>query len=308
MSARLATAFVRWFDAWAPDERDATGDPRSIEWARVAPFLAVHAACALVLVVGWSPIALAVAALSYAVRMFAVTAFYHRFFSHRAFRTSRAVQLVFALLGAAAVQRGPHWWASHHRAHHRYADGEGDVHSPRREGFWWSHVGWLLARGNFRTRHDLVRDLARYPELRFLDRFDALVPLCLIASLWGAGALAEAFAPVLGTSGPQLVVWGFCVSTVVLWHCSFSINSLAHRWGTRRYETRDSSRNNALLSLFTFGEGWHNNHHWYPAAARQGFRPWELDLSWYGLRALAALGLVWDLRPVPTRVLRGGLR
>jgi stearoyl-CoA desaturase (delta-9 desaturase) len=233
--------------------------------------------------------------------MFAITAFYHRYFSHRSFRTSRAAQFVFALLGAAAVQRGPLWWASQHRHHHAYADQETDIHSPR-HGFFWSHVGWFLTRANFRTREKLVRDLARYPELRWLDRYDVAVPTLLGVLLYALGAWLEQTAPQLGTSGVQLFVWGFCISTVALYHATFAINSLAHRFGTRRYATRDDSRNNFWLALLTFGEGWHNNHHRFPAAARQGFRWWEIDLSYYGLRLLAAFGVIWDLRPVPLSV------
>ncbi len=302
MSAALRS-LVRWFDSWAHDERDEAtgGDGREIDWLRIAPFVLLHLAVGLVLVVGWSPVAVLVAVASYAVRMFAITAFYHRFFSHRAFRTSRALQFVFALLGASAVQRGPLWWAAHHRRHHRHSDEERDAHSPAREGFWWSHVGWLLARENFRTRQEEVRDLVVYPELRFLDRFDALVPLLSIPAFYGLGALLARWAPGLGTSGAQMLVWGFVVSTVVLYHCTFAINSFAHRFGSRPHATGDQSRNNWWLALLTFGEGWHNNHHRFPGAARQGLRWWELDLTWYTLRALAALGLVWDLRPARVR-------
>jgi stearoyl-CoA desaturase (delta-9 desaturase) len=234
--------------------------------------------------------------------MLAITAFYHRYFSHRAFRTSRAVQFAFAVLGASAVQRGPLWWAAHHRHHHAQADRPDDRHSPRVHGFLWSHVGWFLARENFATRIELVQDLARFPELRWLDRFDAVIPALLAVLLLVLGASLERVAPELGTNGWQLVVWGFCISTVALWHATFTINSLAHRFGTRRYATRDDSRNNAWLAFLTFGEGWHNNHHRYPAAARQGFYWWEVDVAWYALRLLAALGVVWDLRPVPTAV------
>jgi len=295
------TSLARWFDSWSGAERVREGD-RTIDWLRVAPFLLLHASVAFVLVVGWSPVALTVAALAYFARMFAVTAFYHRYFSHRAFRTSRGMQFLFALAGSSAVQRGPLWWAAHHRRHHRHSDEAPDAHSPEVDGFWWSHVGWLLARENYRTRLEEVPDLARYPELRFLDRFDALVPLVSMAACHALGAVLARVAPELGTSGPQMLVWGFVVSTVALYHGTFAINSIAHRFGSQPYATRDQSRNNAWLALLTLGEGWHNNHHRYPGAARQGFRWWELDLSWYGLRLLATLGLVWDLRPVPARV------
>jgi len=271
-----------WFDNRAAP---AHGDPRGIDWVRVVPYLALHAGCLGVLWVGVSATAVAVALALYALRMFAITGFYHRYFSHSAFRTSRAAQFVFALIGATAAQRGPLWWAGHHRHHHAHADAPVDAHSARHHGLLWSHVGWFLARENFPTRTELVQKLARYPELRWLDRYDAAAPLALGAALYAAGGL-------------EFVVWGLCVSTVALHHATFTINSVAHRFGTRRYRTRDDSRNNAWLALPTFGEGWHNNHHRFPGAARQGLYWWEIDLTYYGLRLLAALGVVWDLREV----------
>jgi stearoyl-CoA desaturase (delta-9 desaturase) len=278
----LIGSLARWFDSSV----GARG--RGVEWMRIVPFIALHVACLGAFAVEPSAGALATAAALFALRMFAITAFYHRYFSHRAFATSRAMQLVFALLGASAAQCGPLWWASHHRHHHAHADQAQDAHSVRQHGFAWSHAGWFLAAENFAARPERVRDLARYPELRFLDRFDAAVPLLLAAALLALGS--------------DYFIWGFCVSTVALYHATFTINSLAHRFGTRRYATKDDSRNNWWLALLTFGEGWHNNHHYYPRAARQGFYWWEVDLTYYGLRALAALGLVWDLRPVPAAV------
>ena len=290
---------ARWFDAYADDGAPA----RRFDWARLLPFIGLHLGCLGVLWVGVSTTAVLVAAVLYALRMFAITGFYHRYFSHNAFRTSRAAQLVFAVLGAAAVQRGPLWWASHHRHHHANSDRAADAHSPLQHGFLWSHMGWFLARENFATRTALVADLARYPELRFLDRYDALVPLLLALSLYAAGEWCAVYVPALATSGAQLVVWGFCISTVVLYQATFTINSLAHRFGWRRYATRDGSRNNLWLALLTFGEGWHNNHHHFPGAARQGFYWWEIDLTYCGLWLLEALGIIRDLRIVPKRLL-----
>ena len=287
LTRQLGRSLRGWFDTGATPNFQAQGT--RIDWLRVAPFVAMHLACLAVFWVGVSASAVAVAAALYALRAFALTAFYHRCFSHRAFRTSRAVQFVFALLGASAAQRGPLWWASHHRHHHAQADRPEDVHSASRHGFAWSHAGWFLAPANFHVRLERVRDLTRFPELRFLDRFDVLPPLALALGLWLAG-------------GAQLLVWGFFVSTVALYHATFAINSLAHRFGSRRYATPDDSRNNFWLALIALGEGWHNNHHHYPRAARQGFNWWEVDFTWYGLRLLAALGLIWDLRPVPARI------
>jgi len=292
-----------WFDSAATLEH---GAGRDIDWLRIIPFIGLHLLCFGVIWSGWSPVAVAVAVALYALRLLAITGFYHRYFSHRAFRTSRAVQFLFAVLGASAVQRGPLWWAAQHRHHHAHADGPLDPHSARRHGFLWSHLGWFLTRENFRTRLERVPDLARYPELRFLDRYDALVPLLLAALLFVAGEWLAWAAPGLGTNGWQLVVWGFAISTVALYHVTFTINSLAHRLGWRRYATRDDSRNNFWLALLTFGEGWHNNHHHYPASARQGFRWWEIDIAYYFLRLLALTGLIWNLRPVPAGIRDAG--
>ncbi|MDC8012093.1 acyl-CoA desaturase [Tahibacter soli] len=304
---RAALALSRWFDTTGTDTTGADaagGDDRAIDWLRVVPFLGMHVMCLGVFFVGVSPFALWTALALYAVRMFAITGFYHRYFSHRAFRTSRALQFAFALVGAASVQRGPLWWAAHHRNHHRHADTEHDPHSPRRLGFWRSHVGWFLTRRGFRTDFDRIPDLARYPELRLLDRYDVFVPIALATGLFVLGGWLERHHPASGTSAAQLLIWGFFVSTVVLFHATVTINSLAHRYGTRRFDTDDDSRNNVWLALITFGEGWHNNHHHFPGSARQGFAWWEFDLTYCGLRALAAMGLVWDLKPVPAGLRR----
>jgi stearoyl-CoA desaturase (Delta-9 desaturase) len=299
---RIKTALVRWADTSATT---ATGsDADRIDWLRAAPFIGVHLICICVIWVGVSPTALVVAALSYAVRMFAITGFYHRYFAHRTFRTSRGLQFFFACLGAASTQRGPLWWASHHRNHHQHADTPQDPHSPRLKGFVWSHMGWFLTPAGLRTDWQRIPDWTRFPELGWLDRFDIVVPFVYGTLIWCLGVLLAAVAPGLHTGGWQLLVWGFFVSTVVLFHCTVTINSLAHRFGTRRFATADDSRNNLWLALITFGEGWHNNHHFFPGSARQGFRWWELDMTYYVLRIMALLGLVEALKPVPARVWR----
>lgn len=299
--AMLLRRLRPWIDGGATT---GAGDDERIDWLRAVPFILLHVACVGVVWVGVSPVALIVATALYALRMFALTAFYHRYFSHRAFRTSRATQCVFAVIGASCVQRGPLWWAAHHRNHHRHTETDRDPHSPSVHGFLWSHAGWFLTPAAFRTDLEGVRDFSGYAELRWLDRYDTVVPAALAVALYALGAGLQAFRPAWGTSGPQMVVWGFCISTVALFHATATINSLAHRFGRRRFATRDDSRNNAWLALITFGEGWHNNHHYYPGAARQGFRWWEIDPTWYGLRLLAVAGLVWDLKPVPDWVLR----
>lgn len=295
---------MRWFDSSHQETALASGvDGRQIDRVRTIPFIALHVAVLTVFFVGWSPIAVAMAVMMYLVRMFAITGFYHRYFSHRAFRTSRGMQFVFALLGASAGQRGPLWWAANHRLHHAHSDKPTDVHSPVQHGLWWSHLGWIMAYNQLSTNLKRIKDFARYPELRFLDRFDVLVPLGLAVSLFVLGAWLGSAFPHLGTSGWQMLVWGFVVSTVVLWHGTFTINSLAHRFGSRRYATSDDSRNNFFLALITLGEGWHNNHHQYCSSARQGFRWWEIDITYYLLRGFQLFGLIWDVRPVPASIL-----
>jgi len=272
-------------------------------WRLGVPFVLLHLSCLFVLVVGWSPVAVATAVVLYVVRVFGITGFYHRCFSHRAFRVSRPVQLAGAVLGASAAQRGPLWWSAHHRRHHRSTDRPGDPHSPVVDDLAYAHLFWMFAPSNQATDTELVADLAAYPELRFLDRFHHLVPLATLVALfafgWGLGHLD----PALATSGPQMVVWGFCLSTVALYQVTFAVNSLGHWVGSRRFETTDDSRNNWWLALLALGEGWHNNHHRFPGGARAGFARWELDVTWLGLAVLDRLGLVHDLRPVPAQVL-----
>ena len=294
---------IRWLDADSGMDTPDPGPEKAVDWFRIAPFILLHAGCLGVFWVGWSWTAVGTAVFLYVIRMFAITGFYHRYFSHKAFKTSRFWQFLFAAIGNASAQRGPLWWVAHHRHHHRFTDQAEDVHSPIVHGFWWSHMGWLTSRSNFVTKTRYVRDWARFPELNWLNRFDIAAPLALACLLWVTGWLLGRHAPGIGTSGMQMVVWGFFVSTTALFHGTVSINSFAHMYGTRRYNTPDTSRNNLLLSIVTLGEGWHNNHHQYPVTARQGFFWWEIDVTFYLLVLMARLGIVRDLRPLPTDVL-----
>jgi len=294
---------MRWLDSGlASDATISSATANKVDWLRVLPFVLLHLACFSVIWVGASWFAVLFAIALYGLRMFAITGFYHRYFSHKAFRTSRIGQFIFAVLGSTAVQRGPLWWASQHRHHHAYSDRHEDAHSPVQHGFLWSHMGWFLSDAHFSTKTERVKELAIFPELRFLDRFDVLVPMVFAISIYALGDWLETVAPQLGTNGWQLLVWGFVISTVVLYHATFSVNSLAHAWGNRRYETTDHSRNNLWIAILTLGEGWHNNHHHFPGSARQGFYWWEIDFTYYGLRLLAACGLIWDLRVVPATI------
>lgn len=280
-------------------------DGESVAWLRISPFIALHLACLAPLWMGINTIELAVATASYGVRVFAVSVFYHRCFSHQAFRTYRIVQFIFAFLGAAATQRGPIWWAAHHRSHHAHADTNADPHSSLR-GFWWSHMLWFLCRKNFHAPLHRVRDLTRFPELAWLDRFDLVVPVVYGAGIFALGEALETSFPETG--GWRMLVWGYVIPTVLLMHVTFMVNSLSHRIGRRRFATADGSRNNTWLAVLTCGEGWHNNHHRHAASARLGFYWWQLDLGWLGLKLLEKLGLAWNLRTPPRCVLEEGKR
>ncbi|HVC62601.1 MAG TPA: acyl-CoA desaturase [Acetobacteraceae bacterium] len=258
-------------------------------------FLLIHLACFAAFWTGVTPIALLLAVVFYIVRIFAIGAGYHRYFAHRAFRTGRVFQFCLAFLAQTSAQRGALWWAAHHRRHHKYSDTELDVHSPVLRGFLYSHVGWIFVPRNSATDFAAVRDLARYKDLVWLDRHPYLPAALLAVASW------------MIAGWPGLVV-GFCWSTVALWHATFCINSLAHVAGRRRYVTGDESRNNWLLALLTMGEGWHNNHHAYQVSVRQGFRWWEYDPTYYALRALSWIGLVWDLHVPPKAMVRGEQR
>ena len=253
---------------------------------RVAPFFLLHFACISLFYVAPTTTSLILCVSLYVIRMFGITAGFHRYFAHRAYKTSRPFQFVLAWIGTSAMQKGPLWWAGHHRHHHKYSDQEGDPHSPVINSVWWSHVGWILSRRYDKDILNSIRDFASYPELRILNKFH-WVPGFLLAGVcyW-----------IDGLSG---LVWGFLVSTILLYHGTFLVNSLCHVLGRKRYVTGDESRNNVFAAIVTLGEGWHNNHHCYQSSANQGFFWWELDISYTTLRVLSLFGLVWGLRKPP---------
>jgi stearoyl-CoA desaturase (delta-9 desaturase) len=260
-----------------------------VNWRSSIPFLVLQAVPLLAIFTGVSRTALILLACTYFGRMFFITAGYHRYFAHRSYRLGRAAQFVFAFGGLTCAQKGPLWWAGHHRNHHKFSDTDRDIHSPR-DGFWWSHVGWILCDKYGATPTDDIKDFARYPELRWMNAHDWVGPWSLAVVCWLIG----------GWSG---LVVGFFGSTVLLWHSTFLVNSLAHVFGRRVYDTDDTSRNSLLIALVTAGEGWHNNHHRYQSAARQGFRWWQIDTTYYVLWLLSRVGVVRELRPVPQRVI-----
>jgi stearoyl-CoA desaturase (delta-9 desaturase) len=260
------------------------------------PFILLHLLPLLAVFTGVTTTALVLLAITYFGRVFFITAGYHRYFAHRAYKLSRVPQFLMAFGGTTAAQKGPLWWAGHHRDHHRYSDTEQDIHSPLR-GFWWSHVGWILCDKYNPTPEDRIRDFAKFPELRFLNKHDWIGP-------WTLGITVYLIGWAVDGNGWSALLIGFFLSTVFTWHATFFVNSLAHVMGRRRYATEDTSKNSVLIAVLTMGEGWHNNHHYYQASARQGFFWWEWDPSYYALKALSWVGIAKDLRQPPELVLR----
>lgn len=275
-----------------PELAHAHAPHDDVVYPAAIPFVITHLVCLAAIWTGVSVQALIVAFVLYVVRMWAITAGYHRYFSHRSYKTSRVLQFMIAFLGQTSAQRGVIWWSAVHRHHHLHSDTAHDVHSPRQHGFWYSHVGWIFNPSSWEPDYRTVKDLTRFPELVWLDKQMYGPAILLGFGVWAVG-------------GWGMLVVGFFWSTVVLFHCTFFINSLAHVSGSQRYLTGDDSRNNFWLALITLGEGWHNNHHHYQSSARQGFRWWEIDLSYYVLKGMSMFRLVWDLRTPPEAIVRG---
>lgn len=266
-----------------------------IMYPSTLPFILIHLSCVAAFWTGITWQAVAICITLYWLRMFGIGAGYHRYFSHRSYSTGRFLQFILAFLAQSSAQKSVLWWAAKHRHHHLHSDTQQDVHSPRHKGFVYSHLGWVFSRKHDATDLVKVADLASFPELRWLHKFEVMP----------AAVLAVLCFLIAGWSG---LVIGFLWSTVLVYHATFCINSLAHVHGRKRYVTGDDSRNNWLLAFFTLGEGWHNNHHAYQSSARQGFRWWEIDVTFYVLKALSLMGIVWDLRSPPAEVLRNEQR
>ena len=297
---RLWLCINSFLDSDALDTQNDSSE--KIDVVRILPFILMHLSVLFVLWCGFSWAALVLCAFSYVIRMFAITAFYHRYFSHKTFKTSRFVQFFFAFIGCASTQRGPLWWAAHHRKHHRHSDEEEDCHSPVKHSFLWSHMGWFLCRKNYPTDKRFVKDWMKYKELELLNRYDWFAPLVYAAAIGLLGWICETYFPAIGLTLSQALVWGFLVSTVILYHGTFVINSLAHKFGSRPFATGDHSRNNGWLALITLGEGWHNNHHYFPNTIRQGFRRSEFDPTYWILSAMKFVGLVHSFKEIPQHI------
>ena len=297
-SNRLIKQAAEWVKP-APEAFDLPSESaQKVEWLRCLPFMLLHLSAFAVFFCSFAPACIAIFATSYVVRMFGITGFYHRYFSHRTFKASRFVQFVGAALACTSGQRGPLWWAAHHRMHHRHSDTDEDFHSPVKKGFFWSHMFWFMTAYAYPTYTKQIPDWKRYPELMWLNRFDWIPFVAFGALLYACGETTVA-AEWFGATGLQWLVWGFILPTIALYHATFSVNSVAHVWGSRRYNTKDQSRNNLVVSLLTLGEGWHNNHHFFPGTAQQGFFKGEIDPTFKVLCCLEKLGIISSLKRVP---------
>jgi stearoyl-CoA desaturase (delta-9 desaturase) len=290
---------------WVCPPPEITTEPddlsNKVEWFRCLPFIVIHLLAVSAFFYPVTSYCVLLAVASYSLRMFTITAFYHRYFSHRSFKTGRVVQFIGAFIACSSGQRGPLWWAAHHRRHHRHSDTDQDIHSPHAKGVFWSHTLWFMTDYAVPTLLKEIPDWLKFPELRFINRFDWIPVLVLGYGCYLLGSW-DWFHSVTGLNSLTTFIWGFLVPTVCLYHATFAVNSISHLFGKKRFDTGDESRNNGLVALLTFGEGWHNNHHFFPGSARQGFFRGEIDITYYLLKVMSCLGLVHDLRPVPAWV------
>lgn len=281
-----------------PLEREQRRPVRTYE---TIEFAVIHLIPLLALITGATAFDWLMCGVLYFTRMFFVTGFYHRYFSHKTFKTSRVFQFIMAFLAETSLQKGILWWAAHHRVHHRTSDTPQDPHSMKIYGFFYSHMGWILGPDYKRTDFKGISDYAKYPELRWINKNYLIPPLTLALALMAVGGVVNggSITMMFTSAGVSTLLIGFFLSTVLLYHGTFSINSIMHKLGRQRYETGDESRNSALLAMLTLGEGWHNNHHYYESSTRQGFFWWEVDITFYLLKVLSWFGIIWDLKEVP---------
>jgi fatty-acid desaturase len=288
-------------------ESKAPAQPRRINWRYTVVLIGVHLAATLAFIpwfFSWTGLILGIIGL-HLFGIIGITVCYHRLLTHRAFACPKWVEHTLAIIGLLGMQDAPARWVAVHRLHHQHADDPQDPHSPV-ESFWWSHIGWMLVEHPDLTRYKIyeryAKDILRDKFYVFMERQIHWLMLGSWLAFYFGG-----FLYVLATGGTlmeavqfgmSLLVWGVFVRIVVSWHVAWSINSVTHRFGYRNYETDEDSRNNVLVGLFSGGEGWHNNHHADPRAARFGHRWWELDAGYRIIRILEMCGLAWNvIRP-----------
>ena len=264
----------------------ALSDRQRVNWLVTIILALVHTgAVAALFLFNWRAFASAVL-LVWIATGFGISLGYHRLHTHRSYKVPRLLEYFFAVCGTVTLEGGPIFWVAVHRIHHQKSDQPGDPHSPR-EGAWWSHMGWILFG---EAKHNNTRLMAKYAPDLAKDRFY----VWLNDYHWIPPVIVGLMLLVVG--GLPMFLWGGCLRTVVGLHATWAVNSVTHLWGSRRFATRDDSRNNWWVALFTFGEGWHNNHHAHPSSARHGLAWYELDISWITIKFLKHLGVARSVR------------
>ncbi len=269
-----------------------------------APLVFMHLGCIGIFFVPLNKISIILFLTMYCLHVFTLTAGFHRYFSHKSFKTSRLFQFILAFFGTIAAQKDPLWWASHHRIHHQHADTEKDPHSARHKGFWYAHIGWVMKSKLDNTRFDKIKEFSQIPELIWLNKHPYIPPMLLVILLISTGMVFEVYFPRYNITALQLITYGFFLSTVCVYHVTFCINSVAHKFGSKRFTNEDDSVNNWILAILAGGEGWHNNHHKYSVCARQGFRWWEIDVTYYLLKILEKVKIIWDVKEPPKSLIQ----
>ena len=286
-----------------PRKDDATC-AREIDWIATIWLFVVHLIALLVFVpwfFSWIGVAVLVAGI-YLFGMVGINLGYHRLLAHRSFSCPRWLEHSLAVLGACSAQGAPAWWVATHRMHHQFADKDQDPHAPGRN-FFWGHIGWITFQtgdtlhGHVQERY--AKDLLRDPLYVWLEKYWQCVALTSWVLLPATAAIGSLLVGMRAPAAMQLalsvLVWGVAARTVYVWHVSAFVNSVSHLWGYRNYETNDRSRNNLFVGYFAHGEGWHNNHHADPQAAKHGLRSWELDPVFWVIDLMARLGLARDV-------------
>lgn len=295
----MGSMFAAWFGS-----NKAVRPP--VLWAYLIPIIALHTLALTALIpwlFSWTGVVIMIVGV-YFFGAVGINIGYHRLLAHRSFQTTSWLERCFTLVGLACMQDTPARWVATHRMHHNHADGPGDPHSPL-DDFFWSHIGWLFRRNpsvhNISVYQKYARDLLADPFYLFLEKRPAwagwiyLAQVPLYFALGYLVGYASAGREAAFQMGASVLVWGLFVRTVFVWHITWSVNSLTHRFGYRNYATRENSRNNWLVALLSSGEGWHNNHHWDPASASLRHRWWELDAMYLIICCLERLGLVWNV-------------
>ncbi len=268
----------------------ATSTKLPPDWSIIIYMAAIHFVALFALIpsnFNWHAIAVAFV-LYWITGGLGITLGFHRLVSHRSFQTPKWLEYCLVFCGTLACQGGPIEWIGLHRIHHKFSDTEPDPHDSNK-GFWWSHMGWMLSQNpSSKEVPRFTQDIINDPVYQFFQKYFIPIQVVLGLILYSFG-------------GWPFVIWAIFVRLVVVFHCTWFVNSATHKFGYQSYESEDNSKNCWWVALLTFGEGWHNNHHAYQYSARHGLRWWEIDLTWMTISLLQSLGLATSVKLAPTK-------